>query len=92
MPGLTGALDANKIVGRRSVRFGAQRGERQRLATLIAPVDNAAGGNRRATMPFKVQVGPQQVAIHHGQTVLVSEPDGQINWPSEKGLYFSIPG
>src|ERR1700756_1932736 len=40
------------------------------------------------SMPFKVQVGPHQVAIHHGQSVLVSEPDGQINWPSEKGLYF----
>ena len=39
-------------------------------------------------MPFKVQVRPHQIAIHHGQTVLVSEPDGQINWPSEKGLYF----
>lgn len=39
-------------------------------------------------MPFKVQVGPHQVSIHHGQTVLVSEADGQINWPSEKGLYF----
>ena len=39
-------------------------------------------------MPFKVQVGPHQIAIHHGQTVLVSEPDGQISWPSEKGLYF----
>jgi glycogen debranching enzyme len=39
-------------------------------------------------MPFKVQVGPHQVAIHHGQTILVSEPDAQINWPSEKGLYF----
>jgi len=39
-------------------------------------------------MPFKVQVGPHQVSIHHGQTVLVSEPDGQIHWPSEKGLYF----
>ena len=39
-------------------------------------------------MPLKVQVGPHQVAIHQGQTVLVSEPDGQINWPSEKGLYF----
>jgi len=42
-------------------------------------------------MPFKVQVGPHQVAIHQGQTVLVSEPDGQINWPSEKGLYSSTP-
>jgi glycogen debranching enzyme len=39
-------------------------------------------------MPFKVQVGPHQVSIHQGQTVLVTEPDGQVNWPSEKGLYF----
>src|SRR5712692_2995631 len=39
-------------------------------------------------MPFKVQVGPPQIAIHQGQTMLVSKPDGQINWPSEKGLYF----
>jgi hypothetical protein len=40
-------------------------------------------------MPFKVQVGPQQVAIHHGQTVMVSEPDGQIHSPSDRGLYFN---
>src|SRR6516225_7521934 len=39
-------------------------------------------------MPLSVRVGPEQVAIHRGQTVLVTEPDGQINWPSEKGLYF----
>ncbi|MBS0639105.1 MAG: amylo-alpha-1,6-glucosidase [Proteobacteria bacterium] len=39
-------------------------------------------------MTFKVQVGPPQVAIHQAMTVLVTEPDGQINWPSEKGLYF----
>src|SRR5947209_5861295 len=39
-------------------------------------------------MAFKVQVGPPQVAIHQGQTVLVSEEDGQIPWPSDKGLYF----
>src|SRR6516164_6321054 len=39
-------------------------------------------------MSFKVQVGPSQIAIHQGQTVLVTEPDGQINWPSDKGLYF----
>jgi glycogen debranching enzyme len=39
-------------------------------------------------MPFKVQVGPQQISLHQGQTVLITEPDGQINWPSEKGLYF----
>jgi glycogen debranching enzyme len=39
-------------------------------------------------MPFKVQVGPSQISIHHGQTVLISEPDGQIDWPSDRGLYF----
>src|SRR4029077_3280288 len=39
-------------------------------------------------MPFKVKVGPHQISIHHGQTVLVGETDGQIHWPSEKGLYF----
>jgi N-terminal domain of (some) glycogen debranching enzymes len=38
-------------------------------------------------MSFKVHVGPPQIAIHQGQTVLVSEPDGQITWPSKKGLY-----
>ncbi len=39
-------------------------------------------------MPFRVQVGPPQIAIHQGQTVLVSELDGQIASPGEKGLYF----
>jgi glycogen debranching enzyme len=39
-------------------------------------------------MPLQVQVGPPQIAIHQGQTVLVSEPDGQIRSPSERGLYF----
>ncbi len=37
---------------------------------------------------FKVQVGPAQITSHQGQTVLVTEPDGQINWPSKYGLYF----
>jgi glycogen debranching enzyme len=39
-------------------------------------------------MAFKVQVGPPQITVHQGQTVLVTEQDGQIRWPSEKGLYF----
>jgi glycogen debranching enzyme len=39
-------------------------------------------------MAFKVQVGPPQITIHQGQTVLVTEPDGTISWPSERGLYF----
>src|SRR3981081_3136271 len=39
-------------------------------------------------MSFKVQVGPHQVSIHQGQAGLVSEPDGQVKSPSDKGLYF----
>src|SRR4051812_2146190 len=38
-------------------------------------------------MSFKVQVGPPQIAIHHAMTVLVTEPDGGMVWPSDKGLY-----
>ena len=39
-------------------------------------------------MSFKVQVGPAQIAIHQGQTVLVTATDGQVRWPSQHGLYF----
>ncbi len=39
-------------------------------------------------MPFKVQVGPPQIAIHQGQTILIAAEDGQIPWPSDKGLYY----
>jgi glycogen debranching enzyme len=39
-------------------------------------------------MPFKVQVGPRQISVHHGQTVLISESSSEVDWPSEKGLYF----
>jgi glycogen debranching enzyme len=39
-------------------------------------------------MPFKIQVGPAQTSIHQGRTIFVTEPDGQVNWPSDMGLYF----
>jgi glycogen debranching enzyme len=39
-------------------------------------------------MSFKVQVGPPQIAIHQAMTVLVTDPDGQIDRPGDKGLYF----
>jgi glycogen debranching enzyme len=39
-------------------------------------------------MSFKIQVGPPQISIHQDQTILISERDGQIKWPSEKGLFF----
>jgi glycogen debranching enzyme len=39
-------------------------------------------------MALEVKVGPPQLAIHQGYTVLVTEADGAIRWPSDKGLYF----
>ncbi len=39
-------------------------------------------------MPLEIKVGPSQVAIHQNYTVLITEPDGQVFWPSDKGLYF----
>ena len=39
-------------------------------------------------MPFKVQVGPPQIAIHQGQAVLITENNAGITWPTDKGLYF----
>src|SRR6185437_2689993 len=39
-------------------------------------------------MSLEIKVGPPQLAIHQGHAVLLSELDGQINWPSNKGLYF----
>ena len=39
-------------------------------------------------MTFKVEVGPPQIAIHHAQTVLITETNGEVGWPSDKGLYF----
>ncbi|HEX4261141.1 MAG TPA: glycogen debranching N-terminal domain-containing protein [Acetobacteraceae bacterium] len=37
---------------------------------------------------LEIKVGPPQIAIHDGLAVLVTEPDGQIDWPTDKGLYF----
>lgn len=39
-------------------------------------------------MAFKVQVGPPQIAIHQGMTVLVTEPDGRVHSRTDKGFYF----
>jgi glycogen debranching enzyme len=39
-------------------------------------------------MPFKIQVGSPQIAIHQGQIILLTEPDGQITWRSDQGLFF----
>ena len=53
-------------------------------------VERPSGRTRigKSGMTFKVQVGPPQIAIHQAETVLVTEPDGQVKWPTERGLYF----
>src|SRR5262245_2245311 len=39
-------------------------------------------------MSLKVEVGPPQIAIHHGRPVRVAELDAQTGWPSDRGLFF----
>lgn len=36
----------------------------------------------------EIKVGPPQIAINQGHSVLLTDPDGQIPFPSNKGLYF----
>ncbi len=40
-------------------------------------------------MALEVTVGPPRLAITHGYGVLISEQDGQISWPTDKGFYHS---
>jgi hypothetical protein len=39
-------------------------------------------------MTPEIKVGPPQLTVHQGYTVMVSDPDGQILTEGEKGLYF----
>ncbi len=39
-------------------------------------------------MDLEITVGPSHLALHEGNSVLITERDGQISWPSDKGLYF----
>jgi glycogen debranching enzyme len=39
-------------------------------------------------MPLEIKVGPAQLTIHHSQSVLVTEPNGEINARTHKGFYF----
>lgn len=38
-------------------------------------------------MALEITVGPPQIAIHAAGAVLLTEQDGQILWPSDKGFY-----
>ena len=40
-------------------------------------------------MPLEIKVGPPQLAIHQGFTVFITEPDGSVAWPTDKGLYYN---
>src|SRR5262249_31779312 len=40
------------------------------------------------SMSSKISIGPPQLALHQANSVLVTQPDGQIRWPSKKGFYF----
>ena len=39
-------------------------------------------------MAVEIKVGPPQLAIHQGYTVLLTDPDGGMSWATDKGLYF----
>ncbi len=40
-------------------------------------------------MALEVNVGPPRLAISQGYGVLITDPDGQIPWPTDKGFYDS---
>ncbi len=48
-------------------------------ATLVPELKNLAS---------EITVGPPQIAINQGHSVLVTDRDGQIPFPSKMGLYF----
>jgi len=39
-------------------------------------------------MSLEIKVGPPQLTVHQGYTVMVNDPDGQILAEGQKGLYF----
>ena len=38
-------------------------------------------------MALEISVGPPRLAINQGHSLLITDQDGQINWPTDKGLY-----
>ena len=40
-------------------------------------------------MALEIAVGPQKLVINQGVGFLVTEQDGQVDWPTDKGLYYS---
>jgi glycogen debranching enzyme len=44
--------------------------------------------NGRTKMSIIIKVGEPHLTIHHGHGVLISDPDGSMIQPSQKGLFF----
>jgi glycogen debranching enzyme len=40
-------------------------------------------------MALEIAVGPQKLVLNQGAGFAVTEQDGQINWPTDKGVYYS---
>ena len=40
-------------------------------------------------MALEITVGPPRLAINQGYGVLITDQDGQIRWPTDKGFYHS---
>ena len=40
-------------------------------------------------MALEISVGPPRLAINQGHGILITEQDGQIAWPTDKGLYYA---
>ncbi len=39
-------------------------------------------------MNLEITVGPEQLVVHQGHSILLTDRDGQIPWPTDRGLYF----
>ncbi|HZC16234.1 MAG TPA: glycogen debranching N-terminal domain-containing protein [Caulobacteraceae bacterium] len=39
-------------------------------------------------MNLEITVGPEQLVVHQGHAVLLTDRDGQMPWPTDRGLYF----
>jgi glycogen debranching enzyme len=40
-------------------------------------------------MALEIAVGPQKLVLNQGSGFVVTDQDGQIDWPTDKGLYYS---
>jgi glycogen debranching enzyme len=39
-------------------------------------------------MNLEITVGPEQLVVHQGHSILLTDRDGQAPWPTDRGLYF----